>query len=313
MNETGRNVAVGLTVIVGLIFMVIMIGLFAGLPQIFQQGYEIRILFNTSQGIRPGEPIHLQGIRVGAVTDVGFTDNNPRKGVTVTGKIDSDYRLPTNIRAWVYRGMVGGPYLELKPEGELMRDPDTGEPIEFYSIDEPIVLQGNEETGQDFLPDEFSTALEDIGGAVQQMTGPEGTLAKLDKALEAFYAVMGDEENQQNLKTALRDLAAAAEKAPGVMAEVQKLMQESRTVAGDAGELTRQLITDAENLSAMLEEMEGVVRKINEGEGTAGQFLNDPQLYNNLLALTEQIDALVRDFRRLAEQWEREGVGVKLK
>jgi len=42
-------------------------------------------------------------------------------------------------------------------------------------------------------------------------------------------------------------------------------------------------------------------------------MLNDPRLYNNLLTITTQLEQLTKDFRRLADKWEKTGVDIKLK
>jgi len=42
-------------------------------------------------------------------------------------------------------------------------------------------------------------------------------------------------------------------------------------------------------------------------------LVNDPRLYESLADTTRQLNATVSDLRRLLEQWEQEGVTMKLK
>ena len=51
MKEHTRNLTVGLTVLVALIMFAGMIVLFAGLPEAFQPGWELRMRFPSSGGV----------------------------------------------------------------------------------------------------------------------------------------------------------------------------------------------------------------------------------------------------------------------
>ena len=53
--------------------------------------------------------------------------------------------------------------------------------------------------------------------------------------------------------------------------------------------------------------------RTDKGEGTIGKLVNDPKLYQNLLETTDQLSVSAKDLRRLFEQWEQEGVSLKLK
>ncbi|MCD4823297.1 MAG: MlaD family protein [Phycisphaerae bacterium] len=309
MTENKRNIAIGLTVIVGLAMLAGLIVAFAGLPQMFQTGYEIRIYFAQTHDIDPGDPVYLCGKRVGMVTDVGFTAGDPRKGITIAAKVDSDIPLPGNIQAKVSsRGLAGKGCLALVPDGAPRKDPKTGKPIEFYSTDEIIHLQGQQDEGGMF-PKELTDSFVKFGKLadnLNKMIAPEpapgkpgdlpaglaGTIKRMNRTLDALYAMTGDEKNQANFKTTLKNFASTSQQ---------------------ADQLMRKLITDAENIDKLLASIQKQVDKINEGKGTAGKLLNDPQLYNNLLSVTEQMEGLIKDFRRLSRKWEKKGVGIKLK
>jgi hypothetical protein len=42
-------------------------------------------------------------------------------------------------------------------------------------------------------------------------------------------------------------------------------------------------------------------------------LLNDPKLYQSLLDSSKELNATISDLRRLVEQWEQEGVSLKVK
>ena len=52
------------------------------------------------------------------------------------------------------------------------------------------------------------------------------------------------------------------------------------------------------NLQSVSNELDGVIRKINNGEGTIGKAMNDPTLYNELNGTLSELKTLVDDLQR---------------
>ena len=347
MTENKRNVMVGLMVIAALGILGTLILIFTGLPQMFMRGNIVKIHFNNTHGLISGDTIHLLDKDIGRVTDVRFTDGDPRRGVTVTARIDSGIRLPSNVQASVSsRGITGKGYLSLWPSGPLRKNPDTGEEMQFYPKDMVIELVGVPQTGGGMFPPELTTAMKDFGklatnlnklleggttetpGSTTKPTattapasrgganganggnipspGLLGTITRLNRTLDAVYQVAGNSENQANMKKTLKNLADASD-------DLKVFMKSANKTLTHADELTRQLITDAGEIGSLITTFRKAAEKMNDGKGTVGKMLNDPKLYNNLLEITTQLEELTKDFRRLADKWDKKGVGIKLK
>ena len=149
------------------------------------------------------------------------------------------------------------------------------------------------------------------------------TLAKLDRALDGMNAVLGDPQNQANIKTSLDGLAKAS-------ASAVELMKDLKQVAGNADKflvsaqgvttrasddlhgLTQKLMTDAEHISQLLTALGKATDKLNTSEGTLGKLLNDPELYNGLVETTKGLDKLMKDFDALVKQWKEKGINLKM-
>jgi ABC-type transporter Mla subunit MlaD len=211
MTDKVRNIAVGLTVILALVLLGILILVFTGVPELLQTGYVVTMRFDVTYDVATGDDVHLQGIRVGKVVSVDFTDPaNPAKGVTFLARINRDVRLPANTRAVVFtRGLVGKGYLDLTLEGAPTIDPATGRP-RYLPNDGSAVLQG-EHRGDGMFPPELSQAARDVsdlahslkdalapapgaGATTEPTTGPavaaaglRGTLDRLNRTLDALY------------------------------------------------------------------------------------------------------------------------------
>jgi phospholipid/cholesterol/gamma-HCH transport system substrate-binding protein len=371
MKEHTRNLAVGLTVIGALIMLGVMILLFAGLPEVFQRGRVIRMNFPATADAHTGDWVHLAGMRVGKVTDITFADEDPRKGVQFVARIDEGVKVPADVRPWIYtRGFVGGAYLELVPGGPDRFDPRTGRKLEFLPEDWDEPLEGKLK-GTGLIPNEMLVAVRGLGKLVENLndlisppaTAPataaagsqpssrpaggalRGALAKLSRALDALETILGDAENQANIKKSMANLALATTKASeamdalkGFAAEASKTAVEVRKTIADAREtmteasktarkfsdlagnadarvqeLSAKLIDDAEKLSAVLATINRVATKLESGEGTAGQFVNDPKLYNSLLEASEQLAGMMKELRKLVEHVKKHGLPLKVK
>ena len=82
-------------------------------------------------------------------------------------------------------------------------------------------------------------------------------------------------------------------------------------------ELGRDLLADEhaarlEQVSRTLDHFQSISAKIDNGNGTAGQLINDPKLYQALVDSATQLNATIADLSRLVEQWEQEGISFKL-
>jgi phospholipid/cholesterol/gamma-HCH transport system substrate-binding protein len=374
MKEKSRNVAVGLTVIGGLIVLAAMIFMFAKLPEQFAGGYELHARLSSTGGAEEGDFVNYRGIRVGRVTDVSFTDpKNLRQGITVTMRIESQYRLPGNINVYFVRGMMGSSYIDIQPDGPQRTDPDTGEPLEYIPTDEPLAIRGivrSDSPVAQFKPllESFAGIAEDLKPTMKSISqlaenlnrmiapradanapatapgdgnappsrrkparGLAGTAERLNRTLDALYAVLGDMENQENLRKGMANLARATARMDEAMGELQSLAGKAQeTVASAKGsfdeitrtataarkdfdDVSRQVVAGAEKLSKVMTTINKVAAKIDEGEGSAGKLVNDPKLYNELVAAVGQMKSLMKDLRALTETWKKTGLQVKLK
>lgn len=358
MSERSKNISVGLTVIAGMAMLGFLILLFTGLPEILQRGYEMKIQMDATYEIHEGDPLFLRGMRVGRVVKVQFTDEDPARGITLTVRIDRKIRVPSNVVPTIFtKGMMGAPYLMLSIEGPKRKDA-SGRELDFLSTDEVITLRAVHK-GSSLIPEELTTGLRSLSKLAESMSsmfeadaapapssrgaatsqdapatsapvlpptpgGLKGTIARLNRALDDVHVVLGDTQNQANVKLTLDNFAKLTARSIEMVQGIQTALNEAnknfgamtRTVSQtgqDVGELTKKLMTDAEKISELLASMNRVIVKMDQGEGTAGKLLNDPKLYNSLVEASDQLRKLMEEFRQLAEEWKKSGMTLKLK
>jgi phospholipid/cholesterol/gamma-HCH transport system substrate-binding protein len=374
MKEKTRNLAVGLTVIIGLSILAGVIFAFTGMAGFLATGYVVYVEMDSSHGVTAGDWVNFKGIKVGKVTEVSFTEGDPRKGVTFKLRVNRDYRLPGTTKLMIFtRGLAGSAYLDLQTGGEPYVT-ESGAKPEYLPMDQAVRIHGEYSPGS-LIPDEVQDALGTIGELGEQIgptmkefgdlarnlnrliggtsqdqqedgqdPGADGqpdgqpaqpnlreTFAKLDTVLSGMATFFGDKENQENLSKTLEGMAKASDAARGAVAQIEKLASQAQGLvrkAGDATESVRQaadnagkrvdeisesLLTQAEDLSRMLQTLHKAAKKLENGEGTAGKLLNDAKLYDNLVEATAQLDKLAKELRGLVKTWKETGLQVDLK
>jgi ABC-type transporter Mla subunit MlaD len=77
--------------------------------------------------------------------------------------------------------------------------------------------------------------------------------------------------------------------------------------------LSRQMSGRLEQVATLLEQINAITSRVDKGQGTAGALINDPRLYESLVDTTRELNATIKDLKRLFQQWEQEGVQLKLR
>jgi phospholipid/cholesterol/gamma-HCH transport system substrate-binding protein len=101
------------------------------------------------------------------------------------------------------------------------------------------------------------------------------------------------------------------------MAEFRKIGDELRAKMAKADKnldtVTGKLVTDAEKLAELIATLNRIATGIEKGEGTAGKILTDPQLYDDLVKVTRNLNTVLKELDLLIKQWQKKGMQIKLK
>lgn len=286
MGERGRNVAVGLTVIVAIGMLIGMIVLFTVVPAMFQAGYNLQISAPASLDVQSGMPVHFAGIRVGYISEVRFVDTtDPTQGVIFTAVIDKKIRLPGNTRVSVYtKGLVGSAYVELSATGPALTDPRTGKALAELPRDGSVQLQAAG-MGSDMIPPDLKVALDDIRSGFKELgklartlndvlapagtaatgtglpttqiaTAPsadlKATLAKAGVLMDGLANIFGDANTQADIKGTLANLAKASADAPELVQSLKAFVGDARKTLATVSGVADKIAPDLEQLTKKL-------------------------------------------------------------
>lgn len=347
MDDRVLQFRVGFVMLVALLLTGILFFLLGEQPQFLSKKETVYVVFETAPGVTIDTPVRTSGILIGRVSNVKLQDD---RTVLVTLKVEKENMPHQNeVVRIVSESLLGDAALEFVPTSQVGLPseplPDGAKIkglVQTNPLDVLVKLEGSmvsalttiERAGNNVgqFAENANKLLEQNGDGVSRiMTKTETALDRFDSALAAVQNLVGDQQLNEQLKTALQGL-------PETLTESRKLIDELRTVAGRAdrnlenlegfteplGERGEQLVANlensTENLNILVAQLAQFGRKVNESDGTLGQLINDPHLYQNLndaaaniRELTLRLRPIVEDARVFADKIARDPgrIGVK--
>jgi hypothetical protein len=149
---------------------------------------------------------------------------------------------------------------------------------------------------------------------------------RLHRVLKHFDDVLGDPENQMNLKMTLATFREASEQTKLAAIEFKELGAGTRVTARKVDVIADKLDTtlDSANthinnigdeliqltdkMSKLLDHLVRVGSDLSEGEGTAGLLLRDPKLYDELMLTVKRLGTAASEMTVLVKQWQKNGL-----
>ncbi|MGA2916071.1 MAG: MlaD family protein [Sedimentisphaerales bacterium] len=296
--QNKRNMIVGAFVIVGVLVFAYMVFLFGELPVAVTKftSYTINVRFPFAPGVQENTPIRYCGYQIGLVTKVEpptlFKDKDGRltPQVTVEMAIDRKYdNIPANVTVKLGKRGMGSSYIELS-SAPLVAD-------EVQKFLQPgVTLQGESGGGSEILPEELQDKIDTFFG-------------KAATLMDNLNVVVGDANNQQNLKKSLANLSKATEESITTLQEIKEFSQTGKEKLASVSDSVMQT---SEELGETLIELRRTINKINSGEGTVGKLINDDKLYNNLVDSSEELKAAIEKMKKTFQKTSEKGIKVSV-
>ncbi|MFW5972871.1 MAG: MlaD family protein [Bacteroidota bacterium] len=265
-----REARVGLLVLAGVFLF--LIGLFAIANRTFllSDTFHVRARFGSVAGLQPGASVQFQGINVGRVESVSLPER-PGDRITVTMAIRERARhlVRTNTQAQIKTdGLVGNQIVVLvNPSAVAVGG---------------LVDEGDFITGVD--PFDLFEITDNMLSSVD----------RFDAAAETFLQIMTDiQSGEGTLGKIIYDPA---------------LYEEFMATTGETRRVLNSLADNAVTLVGLGEQatvgVNSILTKIDQGEGTLAMMLNDPGVYQSLLATSDTLQAVSRDLRSVTSNAE---------
>lgn len=293
-KQRQRNLIVGGFVIIAIFAFVFMLIKFRDLPQLVSKfkSFEILVYFPEAPGIQKDTPVQFCGYQIGRVRKVAYpkrdtTQDGHQHKVGVSIAIDKRYTdIPNSIEVVIMKRGLGSSYIEL-------RDAAEGEPSGY--VKDKMVLYGTVSMASEFLPPEVQAKLEDLVDSITALS---------DNANK----VLGDADNQTNIKQTLENITLATAQARETLASVQKF-SDAGTEQMDV--MGAKVVLVAEQLEGALSDMRQLTARIESGDGTLGKLVNDGRLYENLLESSQELEMTLEQLKQWAAEAREKGIRIK--
>ena len=321
MNERQLQFRVGLLAILSLGIGGWLVVQFGELRELWQPTYAVEVEFERAPGVFAGTPVKSNGVKIGSVREVRLAE----AGVLVVLEIEQRYPLRSDAEVSLSRGLLGdagidvlpGRSSEPLPPGEVLAAKpfvDPMEAIERMEANVGVALASFQSTSEEWrtvgrnLNALMETNRGDLDLVVERTAESlhEFTVAMrtFSKSAQQANAVLGDPQNQENLRKTLEAVPLLVEDTRAAIVAVRTAVQKADESLANLAETTGPLadrsasiVTRLDgtlaNLESLSSELNDFAKLANSEDGTLRALASDPSLYRNLDRSSESLTVLL--------------------
>jgi phospholipid/cholesterol/gamma-HCH transport system substrate-binding protein len=292
MKETTRNFVIGIVAILGVAGFAFLLLLFGNLTTSLRQKYDVTVHANQAMGVRLGSQVTLVGVPIGevkAVTVVIDSENPVQIILNIEGSID----IPAGVEATVSTSLIGG-------TARL----DFSIPVGYTTGGATLPHDGNAIVTAKFegLEERLSRTLS------EKLAGLDLAMRRIDELGKDAQKWLGDEQMLADAKSAV---AKANDLIDATSSTVMALTKTANSLQGNANALLASVQPVFDQLSKTLAQVELLTKQAQDGKGTVGQLMSNPDLYNSLNDSAQRLKSTLGEVELLMKKVRAEGLGVK--
>ena len=252
-----------------------------------------KVEYTNIGGLSESSSVTINGLKVGKVIDITFNKSNDKKGqLVVNFAIEKDFDFSKKSVVKIYSpSPLGGSNLAIIPnyEGEM-------------------AVSG------DYLKGEIESSLfTSIGERLDPIQAKlEKVLVSADSLFKNVNNIL-DTNTQNSLKNSVKDLEVTLKEVRKMTISVNGIVDATSV---DLKESVRNTKLITENFAKVSDtianaDIGGIIRKaegtlnsanlmlagINNGKGTIGKLVTDDELYNNIAAMSKELEELLREMK----------------
>lgn len=299
-----REVKLAVTAIAAVIILIWGIN-FLKARALFDKNNVFYGVYERVDGLKVSSSVIYRGYSVGQVSSIRFIGQHFDK-VLVEFSVGKKLEIPANTVAVIQSAdLMGSKAINLQPgnsleyaqSGDTLRtELDLGlmeqlnkqlEPLkkkaENIMVSLDTLLVSIQEIFDEGGNGSLKSSLKSVGRTLDNVEQASGTLnqmlqnesARISEILEHVNSVTGNLENSNmNITRGLDNMAAISDSLRAV--NLNKTIRQ---------------------MNSILAQVDSVVGKINHGDGTLGEVINNDELYYNLTAVSDNLDKLLTEFR----------------
>ncbi|HNT92232.1 MAG: MCE family protein [Bacteroidales bacterium] len=295
--KISHEVKVGAVALITIIAFILMFEFLKG-TALFTSTDTYHIVYDNIAGLTESNPVEINGYQAGVVQDVKLINDGSGR-ILVSLSVDKHFNIPMDTEAEITTAtLIAGMKIILRmgDSNEMCHNHDTLSGYVAASILDRLSstitpLEGNI-TNMIVSLDSVISALNDV--FTPGMTADiRSTMANVSSVTSSLKEVSNSSKDE--LITAIEDLQAFTSMLSANSATLDSTIKNisgisDAVAAADMG-------ATLGSLKSSLTNLEGIVKGISQGEGTAGKFIANDSLYTNLSNTLYNLDMLLRDMK----------------
>lgn len=288
-NET----KVGALTVICVALLILGFNLLKG-KNLFSRDMILYAKYDNVEGLAPANYVRINGLSVGTVSSMQVMDKEVGQ-ILVKLSIQKGLNIPNNSVARIISSDLLGTKavrIDFGSSSEFLHDGDTIRSAVVRSLTQSLVKD------------------------IQPLTVKvQGTLASLDSVLSGVNHTL-NEKTQHDIQASVASMHVTMQNLQGVSASLKELIGNLNDITGNLkqnNDKINQIMDNAEKTSAMLanshldqtlgglqntvDQLNGIIGKMNSSDGSLGLLINDKKLYNNLQSVTYNLNLLMEDLR----------------
>ena len=258
---------------------------------IFENNKIVHTIYDEVEGLVVGAKVTINGLVIGNVSMIDFLPGSTK--ILVSMRIDKDLNFSPNSKAVFYEaGLIGGKAISIEPV-----------------FDSKNIIKSNDTIASDVKPGLTELINRQIAPLQEKI---ESMLTSVDSLFSGVSNVL-NYETQNNLKNTLENLSQSVNNINKSSESLIEVIDENRSALNmsfknvanaskNINELTDSLskidFTNTFNkLSESLNNINTILSKVENGEGTLGKFINSEELYQNLSQSSKELEELLYDLK----------------
>ena len=286
-----REVKTAILVISGILLFIYLFNFLKG-TDILDSSRTFYTIYDNVEGLEPSTPVTINGLNVGKVQEIGFTDDGTGR-LLVKLDVDEEFEFSKNSKAQLYEaGLIGGKAVAIIPAFDNAEKAVNGD-----------YLEGTIKAGLSELVNKRLTPLQEK---------LETTIVSADSLLLNINSVF-DDRTKANLRNSIAELNSTISSFKTTSSSLNELVVKNQdnlestlknieNISNNLSAITDSIVKSdlaqtIANLENTISNFNAILVKIESGEGSMGKLMKDEGLYNNLEGATKELEELLRDIK----------------
>jgi len=266
---------------------------------VFSRENEFYAIYPRVDGLTVSKPILVNGYQIGRVSDLTLQADGH---ILVQFKVNPEYGIPKNTIAKLEStDLLGGKAIvfELGNASDMAADGDTlNANVKKDLMDQVEPVQKKAE--------QIISRMDSVLTSVNSTLSPEfqrnfdrsfasiaRTLETLEKTTQTVDGLVTNQSSK--ISVIITNLESISTNLKNNSSTITKIVNNFDKISDDVAKANfAQTITEA---NKAVVDLQAVINKVNSGNGTLGQLINDERMYNNLNNAAANLDKLIVDLK----------------